>query len=92
MWQAEQKADGAIQSLGDAFWWAIITITTIGYGDIVPVTQTGRIIGSIVAFAGVLIFMIITAKIASLFTQNRAEASQEKLIKQVTQLLEKLEK
>lgn len=92
IWQVEQGSTGGIQSLGDALWWSVITITTIGYGDIVPVTETGRIVGAIVAFAGVITFMVITARIAAIFTRNRIESSQDKILQRVTMLLERLEK
>lgn len=92
IWQVEQNAAGTIQSLGDALWWSVTTITTIGYGDIVPVTQTGKIIGSVVAFTGVIIFMVITAKIASIFTRGRIEASHDELLKKLLKQIEKLEK
>jgi voltage-gated potassium channel len=92
MWQVEQKAGGAIQSFEGALWWSVITITTIGYGDIVPTSPVGKIIGGISAFVGVLIFMIITAKIASVFTQRRIESSQEKLLKRLIEQMGKSKK
>ena len=45
--------DGNIQTGGDAIWWALVTITTVGYGDIFPVTFLGRLTGVFVMFAGI---------------------------------------
>lgn len=42
-----------IKNLDDAFWWAVSTITTVGYGDVYPVTTAGRIIATIIMFAGI---------------------------------------
>ena len=51
---AESKADGsAIRSLGDALWYSLITITTVGYGDLSPVTPLGRLVGILFALSSV---------------------------------------
>ncbi|MDP8229310.1 MAG: ion channel, partial [Candidatus Electryoneaceae bacterium] len=47
-------------------WWALVTMTTVGYGDIVPQTTLGRIIGSVVIFSGVVITSVFTATVSSL--------------------------
>ena len=51
---AEHGHQGAnITKLSDAFWWAVVTITTVGYGDYYPVTSVGRIIAVLVMFSGI---------------------------------------
>ena len=42
-----------ITNLGDAFWWAIVTITTVGYGEYFPLTFVGRVIGVLVMLSGI---------------------------------------
>lgn len=56
--------DGRIHSFFDSLWWSVCTITTVGYGDIYPVTAAGRIIGGFTMIVGVSTFAIVTAKIA----------------------------
>ena len=47
--------DSSFITMLDAYWWALITMTTVGYGDIVPTTPTGKVIGSMCAITGVLV-------------------------------------
>ena len=64
--QAERGAPTAnIKSLGDAVWWAIVTICTVGYGDRYPVTADGRLVGIGLMIAGVGLFGVVTASFAT---------------------------
>jgi voltage-gated potassium channel len=58
--------DANIHSGGDAIWWGIVTLTTVGYGDFFPVTMLGRITGLFVMFAGVGIIGALASILASL--------------------------
>jgi len=61
----EGGENASIQSFPDALWWAVVTITTVGYGDMVPVTAAGRAIGFILMLGGIAFFSGITANLAS---------------------------
>jgi voltage-gated potassium channel len=60
-------AHANITTGGDALWWGIVTITTVGYGDEYPVTEGGRTVGVIVLVTGVALFGIITGYVANSF-------------------------
>lgn len=55
---------GRLDSFFDALWWSTATITTVGYGDIYPVTAAGRIVGAFTMVVGISTFAIVTAKVA----------------------------
>jgi voltage-gated potassium channel len=54
-------------SIGDGIWWSIVTLGTVGYGDIVPHTAWGRVLGSVVIVCGVTFIAFPTATVTSLF-------------------------
>lgn len=64
---------GRIHSFFDAVWWAAATITTVGYGDIAPVTVPGRLIGIATMFIGISAFAVVTAKIAEFLVRTGRE-------------------
>lgn len=61
----EKAAGGAISSLPDAFWWALQTVTTLGYGDVTPVTAVGRVMASLLLVVGFGLIPFVTAIAAS---------------------------
>jgi len=72
----EYKADGnKILDFFDAIWWSLVTITTVGYGDVYPVTFWGRIIGIVFIILGFIAFSTFTAFIASTFIDKKIKES-----------------
>lgn len=68
---------GRIHSFFDALWWSAATITTVGYGDIYPVTAAGRIIAVFTMVVGVSTLAVVTARIAQFLIQNDSENEQQ---------------
>ena len=66
------QPDASIDSYGDAFWWALATVTTVGYGDVAPVTGQGRLAAVILMVLGVAMFSVLTAHIAAYFLDDAA--------------------
>ena len=66
-----RSPDANITSAPDAIWYVIVTISTVGYGDQYPVTNPGRILGSVIIVLGVAIFGTLTGYLANLFLSPR---------------------
>jgi voltage-gated potassium channel len=74
----ERNAVGShIHTFGDALWWACTTITSVGYGDITPVTIVGRLIAVGVMIAGLALLGTVTATLASFFLDRVADTTKE---------------
>jgi voltage-gated potassium channel len=66
-YRAEHTANPGFATYGDALWWAMVTLTTVGYGDIVPKTTAGRLDGMMVMIAGVAVLGVLAGSMASFF-------------------------
>lgn len=62
---AERGTDSAINSFGDAIWWAFVTVTTVGYGDMAPVSAVGRILAVCLMLGGIALLGVVTGTLAS---------------------------
>ena len=65
-------------SITQSLWWAVITLTTIGYGDVFPVTSLGKVLGGFIAIAGIGIVALPTAIVASGFSEELTRAKEAK--------------
>jgi voltage-gated potassium channel len=68
--------DGRIHSFFDALWWSTATITTVGYGDVFPITVAGRIIGGFTMVVGISTFAVVTAKVAEFLVRGDRPSSE----------------
>lgn len=84
-----EQMDSPIKSGGDAIWWAVTTVTTVGYGDMYPVTTAGRVISVFVIILGITFIGVLTAAVASWFVEQADNDLADK--KDVADLIERLE-
>ena len=87
---AEEGASGSIDSLGDALWWSVTTVTTVGYGDMFPVTPAGRGIAAFLMLSGIALFGVLTANIAAFFVEQ--DQATDPVLEKVDEILRRLDR
>jgi voltage-gated potassium channel len=74
MYNIESGAENTrMKTLLDALWWCVATVSTVGYGDVVPVTNLGRIVALIYMFFGITLIAILMAVVTNTFYKKRIE-------------------
>jgi len=76
--QVEQGLGGNINDADDALWWSVTTMTTVGLGDMYPVSTEGKIISALLMFAGIGLFGVVSGFMASLFIAPSKESEKER--------------
>ncbi|SFV69006.1 Potassium voltage-gated channel subfamily KQT; possible potassium channel, VIC family [hydrothermal vent metagenome] len=72
-----------IHNLFDAFYWALITISTVGYGDIAPVTPEGRVVTMLIIFTGIGLISFVTSIIVSSFNERLSVLREDRVVQEV---------
>ena len=72
---AEHPTNPEFATVGDALWWGIVTMTTVGYGDIVPKTSTGRWAAVVIMLTGVAVLGLLAGSLASFFRLDKGAAA-----------------
>ena len=83
--------DPAIGTFGDALWWAVATVTTVGYGDVVPESTTGRIVGAALMLTGIGLIPLITSVVVSILVTQRTREAREAELDNLNKVLERLD-
>ncbi len=91
MYNLESGAENSkMTTLLDALWWCVATVTTVGYGDVVPVTSLGRIVALVYMFFGISLIATLLAVISNSFYKKRFEKEETKKKEQDTNYLRNL--
>ena len=88
----EWAVDPGIGSFRDSLWWAITTVTTVGYGDVVPTSTGGRVVGSVLMLAGVSAIPIATSLVVSVFVTRLQEKERQRDAEARKELVDRLER
>jgi voltage-gated potassium channel len=92
VWAVERQAPAAnIKTLPDALWWAVTTVSTVGYGDRYPVTAEGRAIALVLMVLGIALFGVIAATLSSFFVEQQHKGEFAKLMEKIESLERRLE-
>ena len=79
-------------SIGLAYWWAVVTVTTVGYGDVVPESTGGRLVGTMLMLTGLGLIPTLTSVTVAILVGKRTRSQQEQLDRQGKQLAVALER
>jgi len=79
----EENHNNNINSLFDAIYWALITITSVGYGDISPVTSEGRVVSMLIIISGIAMISFVTSVIVSAFSEKLSELKEGRIVEEL---------
>ncbi len=78
--------DSPVNTMFDALYWAIVTISTVGYGDVTPVSHEGRVVAIVVIISGIAVLSFATSIVVSAFTENIDTIRHNKLVQDIQKL------
>jgi len=78
--------DSAIDTMFEAFYWSFVTLSTVGYGDFVPVTDLGRTVAMVIIISGIAVISFMTSIVVSAFTEQLDGIREQKMISDISRL------
>ena len=94
MYIIEGQKNG-FNNIAESIYWAIITLTTVGYGNIVPITALGKMLAAFIMILGYAVIAVPTGIVSSEFTKNKkerkAKEKRDKILERETQIISMLE-
>ncbi len=81
-----RSPSGSIKTLFDAFYWSIVTISTVGYGDVAPVSAPGRVVAMVVIMTGVAVLAFATSIVVSAFTEKLDDIRDTRVLQKTKKL------
>jgi len=87
----ERLIDPAFETFPQALWFAVTTVSTVGYGDYVPESGAGRVVASVLMLTGLGLIPLITSAVVSILVAQRSRESREEEIRHLHQILDRLE-
>lgn len=86
MFNIENGINPGINTFLDSLWWSVSTITTVGYGDVVPITNSGKILGLLTMIFGAGIFAIYTGLFAQVFFKDLGDTHDKHIREELYQI------
>jgi voltage-gated potassium channel len=78
--------EGEFKSFWDGVWWAFVTVTTVGYGDLYPTTVVGRVVGIVLMLTGIGFLAVLTATVSSAFVKSDRQDESSSILEALQRL------
>jgi voltage-gated potassium channel len=87
----ERLIDPAFDTFPQALWFAVSTVSTVGYGDYVPESGAGRVVATVLMLTGLALIPLITSAVVSILVSQRSREARDEELRDLSQILERLD-